>query len=138
MRENLGVKFPSTSLGYSVVRVFFLNDIFLRIMNLKQATYKAYKCSKKIKGAKCKGEKNEIRDKKPRHTSLSHLKTILSQNFDWCASSSECNASGNEGNPILSCIVANLAHINAEMLEMSKLSKNVTGLNGRYFIKLTH
>ena len=57
LTEKLGAQFPSTTLGYSMVRIPHLNDIFLGILELEASPVN--NCSKKIR----KEEKGKAKKK---------------------------------------------------------------------------
>jgi len=67
LSEKHGAKFSSTSLGYPLVRICSLNDVFLRILDLEASPVeRVSNCSKTIrKGKKGKAKKIIIINKKP-------------------------------------------------------------------------
>ena len=56
--KTLSAKFPSTSVGYSVVRIFFLNDALLEILDLEASPEEGQQLLQK--------EEKEKRNDKPR------------------------------------------------------------------------
>ena len=97
--KKLAVKFPATTLGYSMLKIARLNDAFSNIFELEASPVEAQSLLQKDKKKrKTKGEKILKRTKS--------LKTgALSRNFDFCSCPSKDVvkrvASGKKG--MLSC-----------------------------------
>jgi len=76
LSEKLGAKFPSTTLGYSTVRIAHLDDAFSGMFELKASPVKGQSLPQKIR----KGEKGRAKKIK-KLKSLKTQVTILSKNL---------------------------------------------------------